>query len=264
MKYFVVDAFTEEPFRGNPAGVCLLEKQAPDALLQNIAAENNLPETAFLLKDAGGGADYRLRWFTPVKEMDLCGHATLASAFVLLNILKAVSGQVSFATQSGKLIVTRNDGLLTMDFPSRPPRQIALDPKAEKALGSHILEAWQGERDMLLLLASESEVKELKPNIPLLQSVKDCPFIITAQSSHPEYDFVSRFFDPNDGIVEDPVTGSSHTTLVPFWSARLHKDKFHARQLSARGGALYCENHGERVSIAGKATLYMQGEIAAY
>ena len=256
MKYYVVDAFTDVRFKGNPAGVCVLNEWLSDETMQNIAAENNLPETAFIVRREGY---YDLRWFAPLKEIDLCGHATMGSAFVISRFIDSGATEMNFHTMSGVLSVKKREELFEMDFPSRKPAPIPPTPLMEQAVGVPVLEAHLA-RDMLLLVASEREVRELKPDLALLAKLRDCfGVIVTAKGD--EADFVSRFFVPNAGIPEDPVTGSSHSTLIPFWAERLKKDKMTARQLSKRGGTLFCENCGDRVKISGKAVLYLQGEI---
>ncbi|WP_330617900.1 PhzF family phenazine biosynthesis protein [Mobilitalea sibirica] len=227
MKYYVVDAFTKEPFHGNPAGVCLLEEWLSDTLMQNIAYENNLAETAFLVKRDGY---YDLRWFTPEVEIDLCGHATLGSAFVLMNYVDTTMKQVKFHTKSGLLSVNRNEDIFTLDFPSRKPVACAVPDLLEKALGVKVLQTYKS-RDLLVVVEDEDAVANLVPDFLMLKQIKDTfGFIITAKGK--DCDFVSRFFAPNAGIDEDPVTGSSHTTLIPFWSKRLSKTELLAKQLS--------------------------------
>lgn len=258
MKYYVVDAFTERLFSGNPAGVCLLEKEIPEDVMQSIAFENNLAETAFLLKKGG---KYHLRWFTPEVEIDLCGHATLATAFVVMNFVAPKVTDISFETMSGVLSVAREGEFYSMNFPSRAPIPIEKLPQLEQALGCRVLETHLS-RDLLALVPSESDVANLRPDISLLaRATKDVSFAVIVTAKGESCDFVSRFFAPNAGIVEDPVTGSSHSTLIPFWSGRLGKTKMAARQLSPRGGALTCEDLGERVKIGGKAVCYLEGEI---
>jgi PhzF family phenazine biosynthesis protein len=258
MKYYVVDAFTEELFKGNPAGVCLLEKAIPDVIMQKIAHENNLAETAFLLKD---GDTYKLKWFTPEVEIDLCGHATLATAFVVMNYVEPKLNKIAFETMSGTLIVTRNEDLFTMDFPSRMPKAIQKNELLEEALGCKVLETYLS-RDLIAVVESEEKVKNLQLNIDMLSKIsKDIAFAIAVTAKGDTCDFVSRFFAPNAGIIEDPVTGSSHSSLIPFWSERLHKDKMIAKQLSQRGGQLVCENLPDRVHISGKAVCFMKGSI---
>lgn len=256
MQYFIIDAFTDTLFKGNQAGVCILNEWPNEDIMQSIAAENNLAETAFVVKR---DKEYGLRWFTPEVEIDLCGHATLASAFVVSNFVDGNAAIIKFNTRSGILSVKKTDDLYEMDFPSRKPRQVQITPLMEQAIGVPVLEAHLS-RDLLVLIDSETQIKNLKPNLELIRQIPDCfALIVTARGDN--VDFVSRFFAPNAGIPEDPVTGSSHSTLIPFWSERLSKDRMVAKQLSKRGGTLFCENCGDRVKIAGKATLYLQGEI---
>jgi PhzF family phenazine biosynthesis protein len=256
MQYYIVDAFADAIFKGNQAGVCIVDEFPADSLMQNIAMENNLAETAFVVKR--GADQYDLRWFTPEVEIDLCGHATLASAFVLALRDKSIK-TINFHTKSGILPVHKAGELFEMDFPSRKPKSVELSPLMPAAIGVPVLEAHLS-RDMLLLVESEKQVAELRPNLALLSQIPDCfACIVTAKGD--KVDFVSRFFAPNAGIPEDPVTGSSHSTLIPFWAERLGKDKMVARQLSKRGGVLHCENAGERVKIAGKACLYLEGSL---
>lgn len=258
MKYYIVDAFTDELFKGNPAGVCLLEAEISDEIMQKIAFENNLAETAFLLKK---NKDYYLRWFTPEVEIDLCGHATLATAFVVMNYVDNSLNEISFETKSGKLYVTRNKDTYTMNFPSRMPVPTTVSPILEKALGCKILETYLS-RDLLVIVEDESIVHGLNVNIELLSEVsKDISFAVIVSAKGERCDFVSRFFAPNAGISEDPVTGSAHSTLIPFWAKRLNKSKMVAKQLSPRGGSLICEDINERVNISGKAVCYLVGDI---
>ena len=256
MKYYVVDAFTDEIFKGNQAGVCLLEEFISDAVMQNIAMENNLSETAFAVKRE---SYYDLRWFTPNTEIDLCGHATLATAFIIFNHTDYDKKTVRFMTKSGELTVEMKDSLLEMDFPSRDPIATQITTQMEEALGVRILEAYES-RDLLLRIESEDMLKNLVPNMTLLAELSDWfGVIVTAKGN--EVDFVSRYFAPRAGINEDPVSGSPHCNLIPFWSKRLNKNTMIAKRLSFRTGTLYCENAGERVKIAGKAVLYLKGEI---
>lgn len=258
MKYFVIDVFTDKLFGGNPAGVCLPDAWPDDAVMQGIAMENNLAETAFLVREDGGA--YGLRWFTPEVEIDLCGHATLASAFVLMNEAKAVADTVDFHTQSGTLTVSKRGDVFTMDFPSRAPVPCDVPALLEQALGAPVLEAHMS-RDLLVRLEDETAVRNLYPDFSLLKQIDSVfAIIVTAQGSG--CDFVSRFFTPGAGIPEDPVTGSSHCTLIPFWSERLGKQQMTARQLSARGGTLLCEDCGARVKIGGTAVCYLRGEVS--
>jgi len=256
MNYYIVDAFTDTLFRGNQAGVCLLDEWPADALMQNIAAENNLAETAFVVNR---GDYYDLRWFTPEVEIDLCGHATLASAFVIANFVDTDVLDMDFHTMSGILSVRKSHDLYEMDFPARAPVQIEPTAQMSQAIGLPVREAHLS-RDLLLLVDSEQEVRDLKPNFELLKQIPDCfAVIVTAKGT--DVDFVSRFFAPDAGVPEDPVTGSAHCSLIPFWAERLQKKKMIARQLSKRGGTLFCEHRDDRVKIAGKAVLYLQGEL---
>ncbi len=256
MNYYIVDAFTDEVFKGNQAGVCLLEHWLDDAVMQNIAMENNLAETAFLVECENG---YELRWFTPELEIDLCGHATLASAFVLMNIINREQCKIDFYTKSGKLTVVKKENLFEMDFPSRKPVPTDVLPIMEEAINLKVLEAHKA-RDLLLIVESEEQVQAMQPNMEMLKKIPDC-FAVIVSARGKTVDFVSRFFAPNAGIPEDPVTGSSHSTLIPFWAERLCKDEMTALQLSKRGGKLFCVNSGERVKISGYAALYLKGEI---
>jgi predicted PhzF superfamily epimerase YddE/YHI9 len=252
--YFELDAFANKPFQGNPAGVCPLTNWPNDATMQNIAAENNLSETAFFVPR---GDDYDLRWFTPEVEIDLCGHATLASAFILFSELGRSSGTVRFHTKSGALMVTQDKDILTLNFPSRPPAPCAVPEALVRGLGKRptlILKA----RDYFALFDDADEVRSLKPDFALLGTL-DEKVIVTAPG--PDCDFVSRFFAPTAGVPEDPVTGSAHCTLIPYWAERLGKTKLFARQVSKRGGELFCELAGDRVLIGGKAVLYSRGQI---
>ena len=256
MKYYVVDAFAERVFQGNQAGVCLVDRPLDAETMQSIASENNLAETAFIIPK---GNEFDLRWFTPKVEIDLCGHATLASAFVVSNYITNDIDVMRFNTLSGMLEVTKKGDLFEMNFPTRKPQQIQLTSLMEQALGCQVMEAHQS-RDCLLLVESENIVRQLTPNMELLRQIPNS-FAVIVTGKGDDVDFVSRFFAPNAGIPEDPVTGSSHSTLIPFWSVRLKKAQMVAKQLSKRGGTLYCEDCGERVKISGKAVLYLSGDI---
>jgi predicted PhzF superfamily epimerase YddE/YHI9 len=249
--YYHVDAFASKVFAGNPAGVCPLEQWLSERILQAMAAEHHLAETAFFVAERSGR--YRLRWFTPEIEVDLCGHATLATAHVLWNHLDFRDDQIEFETQSGTLRVTREKDLLALDFPSRPPK--AAKPPPWLGGTTSFLQA----RDAMIVLESEEAVKAFYPDFKLLAQLDGLGVIVTAPGD--KVDFVSRFFAPKAGIPEDPVTGSAHCTLIPYWSARLGKQRLHARQLSPRGGDLFCALHDERVSIAGYAVTYLEGRI---
>jgi len=253
--YFEVDAFSSKLFGGNPAGVCLLEQWLPDAVMQSIAAENNFSETAFLVPR---GADFDLRWFTPTLEIDLAGHPTLASAFVLFNEGKVVGDRVRFHSRSGELTVTRKGDVLEMNFPSRPAVPCAVPETLARGLGKKPVEVLKS-RDYLVVFATEADVHSLQPDFGALRKLDTLGIIVTAPGG--DCDFVSRFFAPAAGINEDPVTGSAHCTLIPYWSQRLKQAKLFARQLSKRGGELFCEQAGERVLIGGKAVLYLRGQI---
>jgi predicted PhzF superfamily epimerase YddE/YHI9 len=245
---YQVDAFTSQLFRGNPAAVCPLESWLPDSTLQAIAAENNLSETAFLVRE---GDAYRLRWFTPKLEVDLCGHATLAAGFVLLK----AAGEVSFLTRSGTLRVRREGNLLTMNLPALPAMPMPA-PDVLAALGPReTLRA----TNWLAVFDREDEVRNLAPDFGKLATLHPYGVIVTAPGR--EVDFVSRYFVPSFGVNEDPVTGSAHCTLVPYWSRRLGKKKLHAHQVSHRGGELACEDLGARVALSGRCVLYLEGEI---
>lgn len=252
--YFEVDAFASKPFHGNPAGICPLAKWLDDVTLQNIAAENNLSETAFFVPR---GDDYELRWFTPTVEVDLCGHATMASAFILFSEFGASDNVVRFRSRSGVLTVTRNGDILTLDFPSRPPVPFAVPESLMRGLGKKPGEVLKA-RDYFAVFASEDDVLSLRPDFALLGTL-DQMVIVTGPGK--DCDFVSRFFAPTAGVPEDPVTGSAHCTLIPYWAGRLGKTKLFARQVSRRGGELFCELAGERVLIGGKAVLYSRGHI---
>ena len=254
---YQIDAFADGPFTGNPAAVCPLETWLPDDVMQAIAAENNLSETAFFVPEGEG---YRLRWFTPATEVDLCGHATLASAFVVFHRLQPERIRVTFETQqAGRLTVTRDGDLLALDFPSRPPEPCAMSEPLAAALGRRpttLLAA----RDYLAVYESTDDVAALAPDFAALATLDRFAVIATAPGRG-GIDFVSRFFAPARGVAEDPVTGSAHCTLIPYWAKRLGKDRLEARQLSRRGGALSCAIGGDRVTIAGRALPFLDGTI---
>lgn len=254
-----VDAFTRTRFAGNPAAVCLLERWLPDPLLQLIAAENALPETAFLVPQ---GDDYNLRWFTPEVEVDLCGHATLAAAFVLLNRVHPQRRDVQFISQSGLLRVTQDGDELTLDFPARPPVPADPPPGLLAALGGPSPREVLRARDWLVVLDDAAAVRAVQPDFPALLALPDVLAVcVTARGDSPDVDFVSRYFTPAQGIPEDPVTGSAHCTLAPYWAARLGRKLLRARQLSRRSGELRCSLVGERVHIAGHAVLTRIGHL---
>ncbi len=253
---YQVDAFTNRLFAGNPAAVCLLESWLQDDILQAVAAENNLSETAFLVP---GPHHYDLRWFTPKTEVDLCGHATLASAHVIFHCLNSPLSEVAFSTRSGRLTVCRDGARLVMDFPSRPGTPCEAPAGLLQGLGVSPLEVYRS-RDYLVVLPSETDVRGVNPDFDTLSGLDALGVIVTAPGD--QVDFVSRFFAPGEGIPEDPVTGSAHCTLVPYWAARLEKRRLHALQVSARGGELFCEDRGGRVRIAGNAVVFMVGQIS--
>ena len=258
MKYYVVDAFAEHLFTGNPAGVCLLESELSEEIMQKIAFENNLAETAFLLKKEN---IYYLRWFTPEVEINLCGHATLATAFIMMNYVLPDMTIIKFQTKSGELIVTKDKDVYTLDFPSTPAVITKTPELLEEALGCKVLETYSS-RDMVVVVEDENTIRNLNINMEVLKAIcKDIAFAIIVTAKGDQCDFVSRFFAPNAGILEDPVTGSSHCTLIPFWSKRIQKNIMSAEQLSKRGGKLHCEYLGERVKIGGKAVCYLEGEL---
>ena len=252
---YQVDAFTSRAFGGNPAAVCPLLRPLPDALMQSIAAENNLSETAFL---HGGDGRYAIRWFTPTTEVPLCGHATLASAWVVFHRLEPARERVMFDSASGPLVVTREGGRLVLDFPSIPSLRVDLAPAMDAAFGLRPLEAWEGS-SLMLLFADEGAIRALRPSAEGIARLHAHGVIATAPGE--SSDIVSRFFAPNLGVFEDPVTGSAHAQLTPWWSRRLARTTLSARQLSQRGGELTCELAGPRVRMAGDAVLYLEGEI---
>lgn len=254
---YQVDAFTDKLFGGNPAAVCPLIEWLPAPLMQKIAAENNLAETAFFIRQ---GNDFELRWFTPESEVDLCGHATLATAHVLFKQLNYASNTIHFHTlKAGTLTVSKENDLYTLNFPSRPPHACEVPVGLIEALGGlepiEILRS----RDYFIVYENEDMVKSLKPDFSKLKQIDSLGFVVTAPGLNS--DFVSRFFAPAVGIDEDPVTGSAHCNLIPYWASKLGKDKLHAYQVSARKGELWCELQGERVLMSGRAVTYLQGEI---
>lgn len=253
---FQVDAFSSKCFSGNPAAVCLLNSWLPSESMQAIAQENNLAETAFLV---GSNDRYELRWFTPLAEVDLCGHATLASAFVIINELKVNASVLFFESRSGELRVTRRGDELELDFPADVFAASDAPAELEEALGLKCSEFYRGKTDYMVVVDDETTLVEINPNFHLMRSLGVRGVIVTAPGN--DVDFVSRFFAPEVGIDEDPVTGSAHTTLTPYWSNRLGKSAMSALQLSTRGGTLHCELKADRVLIRGNAVLYLKGEI---
>ena len=257
---YQIDAFAHQLFRGNPAAVIPLEHWLDDALMQTIALENNLSETVFFVPSSIQDADFDIRWFTPAAEINLCGHATLASAYVLFNILGFSKDVLKFNCKSGILTITKKDDLITMDFPSwKPERLDVYHDSLNEIVGNIEIVGVYKYRDILVEMATEDEVKNCQPDFTLMQKHFD-KMIITAPGK--KADFVSRFFAPGAGVNEDPVTGSAHSQLIPFWSEKLNKKNLHALQLSQRGGELWCTQlNAERVTIAGKCVFYMKGEI---
>jgi PhzF family phenazine biosynthesis protein len=253
---YQVDAFTKKVFGGNPAAICPLDEWLDAELMQKIALENNLSETAFFVKKDDV---YEIRWFTPTYEIDLCGHATLAAAFVIFECLKLGTDLVKFHShKSGELSVEKKSDILVLDFPSRPVSSCEAPNGLIEAIGKQPKEVLKA-RDYFLVYENEQEVLDINPNFSKLLEIDAHGFIVTAKGD--SSDFVSRFFAPEVGVFEDPVTGSSHCNLIPFWAEKLGKTKLLARQISARGGELFCEIKGDRVKIGGNSVLYLKGEI---
>lgn len=253
---FQADAFAASLFKGNPAAVVPLQEWLPDETMQQIALENNLSETAFFIPENG---HFQIRWFTPKAEVNLCGHATLATAHILFNELNYPGQQIDFESKSGILAVTKVNDKLQLDFPADIANETEPIAEFAEALGCEPQLTLKGRTDYLLLFDSEETIRNLKPDFQLIAKTNARGIIVTAKGN--EVDFVSRFFAPAVGVNEDPVTGSAHTTLIPFWSARLGKTEMTALQLSERGGQLWCTLSGNRVLIAGKAVTYLRGEI---
>ncbi len=259
LSYYQVDAFADRTFAGNPAGVCPLDRWLADDLMQAIAEENNLSETAFFV---GGNGVYDLRWFTPAAEVDLCGHATLASAYAVFEYLDPTRDSVTFRTRvSGELRVTREDGMLVMDFPAVPAVPVDGADGLTESLGAEPEAVLAAPRDYLAVFAAAHEVAALTPDMAALNALDRDAVIVTAPGD--SVDFVSRFFAPRLGVPEDPVTGSAHCSLAPFWADRLNRNELRARQISPRGGELMCRVADDRVFLGGTCVLYLKGEIAA-
>jgi len=252
---YQIDAFSNRVFAGNPAAVCPLEEWLEDSVLQAIAQENNLSETAFFVPEENG---YHIRWFTPVAEVDLCGHATLATAFVIFNYLEPSLSEVNFSSRSGRLTVVRENELLSMDFPSQPPLPCEAPKELVNGLRKEPLEVLCSE-DYFVLFSSEKQIRELNPDMGMLKKLDLRGVIVTAKGN--KVDFVSRFFAPKFGVDEDPVTGSAHCALTPYWANKLNKKNLHAHQVSQRGGELFCKDCGDRVKISGRAIKFMEGSI---
>lgn len=258
-KIYQVDAFTEVPFKGNPAAVCLLGGPEPAAWMQSLAMEMNLSETAFLLPEAGG---WRLRWFTPKTEVRLCGHATLASAMVLFTTRPELRGVgIRFNTLSGELQARWVDGRVALDFPAMVPEPAAIDPLVERALGVPLLNGVHAGDYYLFEVEDAAAVRSMTPDFRALADCSTPEVIVTAQSDDPGFDFISRFFAPRLGIDEDPVTGSAHCLLAPYWAGKLQKTSFKAFQASARGGVLQVHLIDDRVELVGKASFIFQGDL---
>ncbi len=257
-KIYQIDAFTDTVFGGNPAAVCILQEWLSEELMQNIAAENNLAETAYAVPKEDF---YELRWFTPELEVDLCGHATLATAFTLFNHYEHKQNTIRFfSPRSGELLVAKNtDGSMTMDFPTDQVTTIEPVAALNEAIGLRPIKTFKGKTDYMMVYKTQEQIEGIRPNFHLLDQLDCRGVIVTAQGN--DVDFVSRFFAPQCGIPEDPVTGSAHTTLTPYWAGELGKNVMSAKQLSQRGGNLKCEYLGERVKISGKAVCYLIGEI---
>ena len=252
MKQYIVDAFTDKIFEGNPAAVCIFEKFPSDELMQKIAMENNLSETAFIDKN------YNLRWFTPAAEIDFCGHATLASGFVILTQIAPNLNFVEFQTMRGKLNVAKSGKFFEMDFPAYGYKKISVTDEMQASIGAEILEAYLS-RDLLMVLKDAETVEKLQPNFEKLAKLEGLTQAVTAADKN--FDCVSRIFAPKIKIDEDPVTGSTHCLIAPYWAEKLGKKKILARQASARGGILHCEISGERVKISGQAVLFAISEL---
>lgn len=253
---YQIDAFTNTIFSGNPAAVVPLDKWLPDEVMQKIAMENNLSETAFFIPSKNG---YHIRWFTPVTEVNLCGHATLASAHVLFKHLNYNKEEIIFESKSGELKVKSENDLYWLNFPASGLKEIEFPENAEQAFGIKPVKCIKGREDMMFVFKSEIDIRNLNPDLHYMKSLDARGIIATASSE--KYDFVSRFFAPVEGIDEDPVTGSAHTMLIPYWSVELGKIEMTAKQISKRGGIIYCKHIGERVKIGGKAATYLNGKI---
>ena len=257
IKMYQADAFTDKLFRGNPAAVCMLPEWLPETIMQAIASENNLAETAFIVTSENG---YEIRWFTPTIEVDLCGHATLAAAHIIFQNYNTSASELSFHShRSGILKVHRENDLLTLDFPADTYSKVSAPRELVLGLGIEPMETFKGKTDYMAVLPTEADVVKLRPDFAALGMLDARGVIVTATGT--DVDFVSRFFGPQSGINEDPVTGSAHTTLTPYWAAELGRDQLTAIQLSERKGYLWCKMRGSRVAISGNAVTYLQGEI---
>ena len=258
MQIFKVDAFTDSLFSGNPAAVVPTDEWLSEDLMQQIAMENNLSETAFIHSTCN--SRYDIRWFTPETEVDLCGHATLGAAHVILSHIDQGKSSVQFNSKSGELRVEKSDNIYWLDFPSQPPKPVPMPKLLPEAIGTIPIYAGFNV-DLMVLVESEEMVQEMTPNLEMIRNLDVRGVIVTAPSERESVDFVSRFFAPGVGVPEDPVTGSAHTVLTPFWSKRLGKKRLNALQISRRGGALICIDEGERVKIGGSAVTFLEGSI---
>ena len=256
MDIYQVDAFNNQLFKGNPAAVIPLEKWISEELMQSIAEENNLSETVFFVKNNN---TFDIKWFTPTCEIDLCGHATLAAAHIIFTELNFDKKTLEFNSKSGKLVVTKNDDWYTLNFPSEEIQEVKIPSILENALNTKILKCYKGTWKLLVELENETTIANLKPNFSLLSELKSSGIIVTAKGN--SVDFVSRFFAPKIGINEDPVTGSAHTLLIPYWAKKLNKTKLNAIQLSKREGILKCEYLNDRVEMSGQAVTYLKGKL---
>ncbi len=257
MKIYQLDAFTDKIFSGNPAAICPLDEWLSDEIMLKIAAENNLAETAFYVKQ---GEKYHIRWFTPTTEVDLCGHATLATAYIIFNYENYFEDVIQFfSPRSGNLMVSKKGDLLTLNFPTDELKKVALTSELLDCFEIKPILAFKGKADYMLVFENETDIQTIIPNLKLISNLKARGVIVTAKGN--QSDFVSRFFGPTVGVNEDPVTGSAHTTLIPFWAERLGKTELSAIQLSERKGHLLCKFLGDRVEISGQVKLYMKGEI---
>lgn len=255
MKQFIVDTFTQEIFKGNPAAVCILDSKLPEEIMLKIAQENNLSETAFAIKN---GDYYDLRWFTPKAEIELCGHAALATSFILKNFYEPKANTFKFKTLSGILSVSTQDNLLSMDFPTIEIKEISQNPEFKKAIGKNVSEAYLG-ADLILVLNNEEDIFNLKPNQDQIKELPGLCLHVTAKSK--KYDCITRTFAPKCNIVEDPVCGRAHAHLIQIWAKKLNKNNIHAYQASSRGGELFCTYNQERTIISGYATLYSSSDL---
>lgn len=264
INYYVADAFADQVFQGNPAGVCVLDEWISNEMMEKIAMENNLSETGFVVKEKDCPCTYGLRWFTPTGEIDLCGHCTFGSAYILFRFYEQDKTAIHFrALKCGHhLVVERNDDILTMTFPSLPPEKFAYEDYMGEGLGAVPGEVWRTERDLLLVYDSEETVRNLQPDFEKLKSFPvGVSVYVTAKSSDPKYDIVARAFWPKLGVNEDPVCGSMHCTLMPFWAQRLGKNEISSWNHSRRGGAIYCRQEGDFVKLSGRGALYSVGQI---